>query len=382
MNKIFVTIKKEVRATLRDKKSLMMMLCTPLLIPVFIFFFSYFYDTLLDDNNVNYYNIGTNYVLNNVEKELFKELNLKEYYGNTDTLSSMYDTKKIDAYIIYDGINNYEIVMNKQNTNSLNAYSKISMYLENYKDYLINQIMQNNGIDVNSTNELIKYKETNTSSQSDFVDQLILFGFIFAIMSITLSAIYSSIDSTAGEKEKGTLETLLTFPVSIVSLLIGKYMAVVISCVITSIIGIILTVLSLNVASGIFNIFEGINIVFSFKAIILVLLIMVIYSFFISGVSMLISSFSKSYKEAQSALTPISLFVMVPMFLEILSVKTNSILSLIPIVNHTLLLNDVFKGTINVGNLLLMILSSLVYIVLIFIFIKKVYKSENILFKN
>ena len=242
--------------------------------------------------------------------------------------------------------------------------------------------MQNNGIDVNSTNELIKYKETNTSSQSDFVDQLILFGFIFAIMSITLSAIYSSIDSTAGEKEKGTLETLLTFPVSIVSLLIGKYMAVVISCVITSIIGIILTVLSLNVASGIFNIFEGINIVFSFKAIILVLLIMVIYSFFISGVCMLISSFSKSYKEAQSALTPISLFVMVPMFLEILSVKTNSILSLIPIVNHTLLLNDVFKGTINVGNLLLMILSSLVYIVLMFIFIKKVYKSENILFKN
>lgn len=58
-NRILITIKKELRGIIRDKKSLMMMLVTPILIPIFILLFSYMYETMLDkDESTNTYNIG------------------------------------------------------------------------------------------------------------------------------------------------------------------------------------------------------------------------------------------------------------------------------------------------------------------------------------
>ena len=60
-NRVLITIKKELRGIIRDKKSLMMMLVTPILIPIFILLFSYMYETMLDkDESTNTYNIGVN----------------------------------------------------------------------------------------------------------------------------------------------------------------------------------------------------------------------------------------------------------------------------------------------------------------------------------
>ena len=58
-NRILITIKKELRGIIRDKKSLMMILVTPILIPIFILLFSYMYETMLDkDESTSTYNIG------------------------------------------------------------------------------------------------------------------------------------------------------------------------------------------------------------------------------------------------------------------------------------------------------------------------------------
>ena len=103
---------------------------------------------------------------------------------------------------------------------------------------------------------------------------------------------------------------------------------------------------------------------------------------FISGLSIAIASFSKSYKEAQSMLTPLSFVVMVPMFMDILGIKMNYFFSLIPIINHTLLINQIFIGKIDTLNLLLMFLSTIICIILIIKYLTKLYKSEKILFTN
>lgn len=68
MNNVFITIKKELRTILRDKKSLMMMLITPIMIPLFIFIFSYVYDKLMNTNENEKYYVGINYNLNDIEK--------------------------------------------------------------------------------------------------------------------------------------------------------------------------------------------------------------------------------------------------------------------------------------------------------------------------
>ncbi|MBQ8131512.1 MAG: hypothetical protein IJ193_03385, partial [Bacilli bacterium] len=69
----WITIKKELRGIIRDKKSLLMMLVGPIMIPVFILLMSSVYDSIIDDTEKEKTMIGINYELNEVEKSIVKE---------------------------------------------------------------------------------------------------------------------------------------------------------------------------------------------------------------------------------------------------------------------------------------------------------------------
>ena len=107
---------------------------------------------------------------------------------------------------------------------------------------------------------------------------------------------------------------------------------------------------------------------------------MISYSLFISGACIAISSFSKTYKEAQSALTPLNMAPMIPIFFYLFGVVMNPMLSLIPVVSHTLLINDIIIGNANIYNIIVMFASTIIYVILIIYYITKQYKSEKILF--
>ena len=129
-NRILITIKKELRGIIRDKKSLMMMLVTPILIPIFILLFSYMYETMLDkDESTNTYNIGVNYTYTKEEKKSLKELNLNiKQYKSKNELQDSYKKGKIDLYVIKSN-NNYKIYENESNQNSIYATSIYTKYL-------------------------------------------------------------------------------------------------------------------------------------------------------------------------------------------------------------------------------------------------------------
>ena len=95
-----------------------------------------------------------------------------------------------------------------------------------------------------------------------------------------------------------------------------------------------------------------------------------------------IASKTKSFKEAQSTLTPVSLIICIPMFLQMLDIRPGSYLNFIPIFNHSFVLNDIFLGNINTNNILITTITSIIYsLILIYIIIKE-YKSEKILFDS
>ena len=68
------------------------------------------------------------------------------------------------------------------------------------------------------------------------------------------------------------------------------------------------------------------------------------------------------------------------MFLSMLNINLNGILNFIPIVNHTIVINDILTGAINTNNILITIISSTIYIIILISLISKIYKSEKILF--
>lgn len=379
MNNILITLKKELKLIIRDKKSLLMMAITPLFIPIFVILMSYIYEELTVNKDDKIYRIGVNYELSSTEKELLSDEVKYTVYSNLKELEEAYNSNKILAYIVKDN-NSYNIYANIQSEDGSMVTSLITNYLDNYNNYLGQNYLVNNNIDLSKVYNNLNYNVTEIKGESIFGNQIILMAITFTIMAITLSCIYTSTDTTAGEKERGTLETILTFPISRKELIFGKYLAISISGIVTLLIGVLLSIVSLYYVKNNFSIYD--NVIFNINTItiLLTILILLFYTLFISGLCITIASFTKSFKEAQSALTPISLVTCIPMFLEMLSINISGVLSFIPIINHTIVINNILTSSININNILITIISSIIYIIVLLLFINKMYKSEKILF--
>lgn len=379
MNNILITLKKELKLIIRDKKSLLMMAITPLFIPIFVILMSYIYEELTVNKEDKTYQIGVNYELSSTERELLSDEVKYTVYSSSEELKEAYNSNKILAYIVRDN-NSYNIYANIQSEDGSMVTSLITNYLDNYNNYLGQSYLVNNNIDLSKVYNNLNYNVTEIKGESIFGNQIILMAITFTIMAITLSCIYTSTDTTAGEKERGTLETILTFPISRKELIFGKYLAISISGIVTLLIGVFLSILSLYYVKNSFSIYD--NVIFNINTItiLLTILILLFYTLFISGLCITIASFTKSFKEAQSALTPISLVTCIPMFLEMLNINISGVLSFIPIINHTIVINNILTSSININNILITIISSIIYIIVLLLFINKMYKSEKILF--
>lgn len=379
MNNILITLKKELKLIIRDKKSLLMMAITPLFIPIFVILMSYIYEELTVNKEDKTYQIGVNYELSSTEKELLSDEVKYTVYSNLKELEEAYNSNKILAYIVKNN-NSYNIYANIQSEDGSMVTSLITNYLDNYNNYLGQSYLVNNNIDLSKVYNNLNYNVTEIKGESIFGNQIILMAITFTIMAITLSCIYTSTDTTAGEKERGTLETILTFPISRKELIFGKYLAISISGIVTLLIGVLLSIVSLYYVKNSFSIYD--NVIFNINTItiLLTILILLFYTLFISGLCITIASFTKSFKEAQSALTPISLVTCIPMFLEMLNINISGLLSFIPIINHTIVINNILTSSININNILITIISSIIYIIVLLLFINKMYKSEKILF--
>ena len=389
MNKnILITIKKELRGILRDKKSLLMMLVTPLMVPLFIFVFSALYDTEMtktEEVDKEPTIIGVNYEFSDEEKVIAKEINIEpKYYDTKERLEEGYNDHEYSAYIIKED-SNYVIYANVNETNSMQSNNLAQQYLESYNIYLGKNKLEQIGIDFNEIFSNVTYETNELEGHNSLIDMILSMGMIFAIMSISLTAIYGVTDTTAGEKERGTLETFLTFPLKSSELIMGKYLAITISSLVTAIISMVFLVGSIAIASSMFEIYNDAYININVISILVSLLIMFSYAFFISGLCIAVASFSKTYKEAQSALTPISFITMVPMFLNIMEIKLNYYISFIPVVSQTMLLDEMLTSNMSEFNfafLLISIASTVVYSLLIIKLITKMYRSEKVLFSN
>ena len=387
MNNIWITIKKELRGIVRDKKSLMMMLLTPLMIPTFMILFSSIYDTEFSETETEEktYTVGVNYKLTDIEKEIIKDLKLEtDYKESEELLAKAYKKNKLSAYIIKED-NSYKVYSNPSDTSSIEVAALSTSYLDSYNSYLGHEYLSNFPVDFEKVDHSILISTEDLEGSNEFINLILFLGIVFSIMAISLTAIYGVTDSIAGEKERGTLETILTFPIKSKDLIFGKYLAITLSCMITSVISTILTVVSIIISKNNFSLYEGAVLNINFPIILLILLIMISYSFFVSGICIVIASFTKSYKEAQSALTPISLMTMIPMVMNMMEIKMSTKLAFIPLVSHMMLINNILETGITSSVLIsffIIIITSFIYSYILLIWISRLYKNEKILFAS
>ena len=380
-NNLWNILKKELRELFRDKKSLAMMLIIPIFIPLIMLGMSALFEMQTNRDIEEYNKIGFAYELSEEEKEIAKQMNIEIVNGSEEELRQKYDNGEIDLYITKDG--NKYIINSDGSDNSSYAKNMMESYFNTYKQYLQGEYLAENNIDSNQVFNIIRVEENVFEQENFFGNYIKNYAFLFIIMAITVSATYPATDTTAGEKERGTLETLLTFPIKSKDIIVGKFLAVSISSIVTGIISFILAIVALLLAQNMFSIYEGTDIMFSASSMIFGIVIIIAYSFFISGLCISIASTSKTFKEAQSALTPLTFISFFPSFIVFMvGLQTTPILSIIPFLNFTMIFTDIAAGNINLLNIALMAISTIIYITLIFTYIIKQYKTEKVLFSK
>ena len=380
-NNLWNILKKELRELFRDKKSLAMMLIIPIFIPLIMLGMSALFEMQTNKDIEEYNKIGFTYELSEEEKEIAKQMNIEIVNGSEEELRQKYDNGEIDLYITKDG--NKYIINSDGSDNSSYAKNMMESYFNTYKQYLQGEYLTENNIDSNQVFNIITVEENVFEQENFFGNYIKNYAFLFIIMAITVSATYPATDTTAGEKERGTLETLLTFPIKSKDIIVGKFLAVSISSIVTGIISFILAIVALLLAQNMFSIYEGTDIMFSASSMIFGIVVIIAYSFFISGLCISIASTSKTFKEAQSALTPLTFISFFPSFIVFMvGLQTTPILSIVPFLNFTMIFTDIAAGNINLLNIALMAISTIIYITLIFTYIIKQYKTEKVLFSK
>ena len=378
-NNLWNILKKELRELFRDKKSLAMMLVIPIFIPLLVIGMSALFESQVSKDVSEYNKIGFAYEMTETEKSIAEEMNIEIINGNEEELKEKYNNGEINLYITKQ--DSKYIINTDGSDNSTFASSLMETYFNTYKQYLQQSYLQDNNINPNEVLNIITVEENVLEQDNYFADYIKNYAFLFIMMAITVSATYPATDTTAGERERGTLETLLTFPIKSKDIIVGKFLGVTVSSIITGIISLVLAIVSLIITKNMFSIYEGVDVMFSPLTILFAVIVIIAYSFFISGLCIAIASTSKTFKEAQSALTPLTFISFFPgMIAFMMGITTTPILSIVPFLNFTLIFTDINNGTIDLLNIGLMAVSTIVYISLVFAHIIKQYKSEKVLF--
>ncbi len=204
------------------------------------------------------------------------------------------------------------------------------------------------------------------------------------VVVMALGAFYPAVDLTAGEKERGTFETLLSTPATKMEIVTGKFLTVFIMAMLTA-------VLNLASMGGTFYVFfaqiSSINggaftlmLHNPMRVAAMVLLIIVPLALLLSALMMSVAVFAKSFREAQNYLTPVLMLVLLPAMLAgSPGTEFTTSVQFIPVVNTVLLFKDAMMGKATWEGVFAVFVSTAAYALLALVFAARVFQREDVI---
>lgn len=394
VNRMKSLFKRELTDIFRDRKTLIMMVAVPLLLyPLLIVGMTLVVSAVASDQESKVYEVAFCQIdnedrlcsiLEENKEELSYELKIVQSKNPEQELME----KTLDAYVTSeekDGKITYQIHYLSAETDSSTAADVLFDGMELLREEFRKENVASFQLDEAEVLYPISYEKTDMSTTEESMGSVL--GSIMPMLLITsicMGAIYPAIDVTAGERERGTLETLLTLPVTNFELIMSKFLSVsVIACTTA-----FLNVLSMAAAFGFMFSFltesTG-DVAFEFAsflpAILISIVIMMVFALFVTAVCMCVCIFAKSFKEANNYSTPVLLVFMFAGYSAMLpDFKLSAGTAAIPILNITLLIKDIFNFQYQYGLFAIVFFSNLAYSLLAVMVLSKIYNSEAVLF--
>lgn len=394
--RMFTLFKRELTDILRDKKTLFMMLVVPIIIyPLLIIGMTFLMSSVMNSQAEKTYLVAfdeedelatkiADIIENNPDKLSYK----LEIVQKSDCKKAL-EAGDIDIYVSKASDGRIALCYLSAKDRSNTALDALTDAFEIYREELQKERIDEAGLDADYLLNPIHYEGEDLSSTEESVGNMI--GSIipfFIVTMILLGALYPSIDVTAGEKERGTLETLLTLPITNFEMIMSKFLAV--SCIACA--SAVLNVFSMGGAmaflvSSSMSLAEDINLEIHYETfipgILFTLVVMVFFALLVTAVCMCTCVFAKNFKEANNYVTPVMLIFMFGSYAAMIpDLELTAQTAAIPIVNVALLVEGLFQFQYNYGLFAIVLFSNVAYSLLAILILGKIYNSEAILFSE
>ena len=259
--------------------------------------------------------------------------------------------------------------------------------LKDYRVTLAKQLVSERGVPGNLV-EPFKVEKTNVAPPEKVAGSTLggLIPYFVIILSLT-GAMYPAMDLTAGEKERGTMETILTSPVSRTDLVLGKFFMVLTASLATALLSLTSMAVSFFLARNMIDKLVSednptVHYAIDPVGILAVLLMVLPLSVLFAATLLAIALFAKSFREAQTYLSPLTVIVIMPAVAALLpGVELNTRTALIPILSTTLVGKELMAGNHPWGFIMLIFLSSCVYASLAIAAAVTMFNRESVLFR-
>ena len=214
-----------------------------------------------------------------------------------------------------------------------------------------------------------------------------IIGYMVILLCLT-GSMYPAMDLTAGEKERGTMETILSSPISRVDLVFGKFFLVLTASLVTA----ALSVTSMGISFGVLERLHAfdkagggsaqLQMQIHFQTVLSIFVMVLPLAVLFSAGVMTVALFAKSYKEAQSYVSPMMFIVIIPAVCAMLPIDLNAKLALIPILNAALLCKELVTGTYHWNYIAIIFGSTCVYAAAALFLAVKMFQREDVLFRS
>tara|TARA_R110000744_G_scaffold91775_1_gene177993 strand:+ start:623 stop:1831 length:1209 start_codon:yes stop_codon:yes gene_type:complete len=402
---MFEVYKKELKELLRDKKTLMFVVLLPVLIFPIIFAIVAFIGTqaALDaDQKVNTYVIINGEYAQEFTDKVFYHKSF-ELYNGSKTFNTIEDLKAgVTAGDIDMGIylpsnavkaldsgeqSKWQVVFN--DAKSINyLFDRVKELAQEYSDVLQADKLKSFGIAESAHKAIlgpIEVVKVDTADKRENLGEKIGAYLPYLLIPLVLmGATYPAIDLGAGEKERGTLETLLLTPITRTELVLGKF----ITLLTTSIASTTITIVSMGCWVAVALTFADLDFIktafgtLAVSDLLMIFLLLLPLAAIFSSLALAISIYARTFKEAQNYMQPLSMVVFFPIIISIMpNMELTAKTAFIPVTNVALAIKDIIKGTVDYTFVGLIFLATALIAGALLAFCVKWFNREDVLFR-
>lgn len=227
------------------------------------------------------------------------------------------------------------------------ARDRIETLIDNYRSDYLEQTALALGID-RAAYQKFWIVRKNVATERDMGRFILgLMAPMLLIIMVSIGGLYPALEATAGERERSTWETMLTTATDRVNIVVAKYAYVVSLATLAGLLNFLAITISMRTILGplMGERAEGMSFTIPITAFFLIIIVTFFLAMFVGALMMIVATFARTFKEAQSMVSPIMMIMVLPgVFLQIPGIEFSMQLALVPIVNICLLLRECIAG--------------------------------------